>query len=63
MMPPPGEARLKWLEANADRPEVQEWIREQIARGKLRVTPRVGGGIHIVPVSDSVHAPRKESKP
>jgi hypothetical protein len=50
MVPPPVEARLKWLESNADRPEVQERIRREIARGTIRVIPVAGGGIRIIPV-------------
>jgi hypothetical protein len=52
MLPPPDEARRKWLEANADRPEVQELIRQEIARGTVRVAPApgAGDGIRILPV-------------
>jgi hypothetical protein len=38
------------LEADADRPEVQELIRREILRGTIRVRPRSGGGILIMPV-------------
>jgi hypothetical protein len=50
MVPPPGETRLRWLEANAHRPEVQETIRREISRGSIRVIPTDRGGIRIVPV-------------
>jgi hypothetical protein len=50
MVAPPGEARLRWLEANAHRPEVQETIRREIARGRIRVIPTASGRIRIVPV-------------
>jgi hypothetical protein len=41
---------MKWLEANADRPEVQERIRREIAKGTIRVIPVTSGGIRVVPV-------------
>jgi hypothetical protein len=50
MVPPSGEARLRWLETNAHRPEVQETIRREIARGRIRVIPTASGRIRIVPV-------------
>jgi hypothetical protein len=50
MLPPPDEARLRWLEANADRPDVQELIRQEIVRGNVRVVPGPGDGIRIIPV-------------
>ncbi len=53
MVPPPSEARLKWLEAHADRPEVQERIRREIARGTIRVIPVASGGIRVIPVRDA----------
>ena len=53
MVPPPDEARRKWLEAHADRPEVQDLIRHEIARGTIRVIPIASGGIRIIPVRDA----------
>jgi hypothetical protein len=44
------QAYWRNLETEADRPEVQELIRRQILRGTIRVRPRPGGGIRIVPV-------------
>jgi hypothetical protein len=38
------------LEADAERPEVQELIRREICRGTIRVRPKPGGGIRILPV-------------
>jgi hypothetical protein len=38
------------LAADADRPAVQELIRQEIQSGTIRVRPRPGGGIRIVPV-------------
>ena len=38
------------LEAEADRPEVQEFIRQEIQNGTIRVRPKSGGGIRIMPV-------------
>jgi hypothetical protein len=48
--PPPGDERLKWLEANADRPEAQALIRQAIARGVIRVIPGPGDTIRIIPL-------------
>jgi hypothetical protein len=50
MVPLSGDERLRWLEANADRPEVQELIREEIARRTVRVIPGPDGKIRIIPV-------------
>jgi hypothetical protein len=49
-MLPPSDARLKWLEANADRAEVQELIRREIVKGTVRVTPNTRGGVHIAAI-------------
>lgn len=47
------------LEAQADRPEVQELIRREIRRGTIRVAPKPGGGgaIHIVARDRPCHVP------
>ena len=44
------DARWRELESNAHLPEVQELIREEIQSGTIRVRPKRGGGIRIVPV-------------
>ena len=44
------EARWRELELNADLPDVQEVIRQEIRRGTIRVRPTRVGGILIVPV-------------
>jgi hypothetical protein len=43
------EARWRHLEAHAHLPEVQDRIRQEIRNGAIRVRPRPGGGIRIVP--------------
>jgi hypothetical protein len=50
MIHPRDEARWRDLEANAHLPEAQEIIRQEILRGTIRVHPKPGGGICIVPV-------------
>jgi hypothetical protein len=50
MIHPTDEARWRELEANADLPDVQERIRQEILRGTIRVRPKPGGGIRIMPV-------------
>ena len=62
MVPPPSEARLKWLEANADRPEVQELIRHEIARGTIQVIPVGGGGIRVISVRGAERSTREDSR-
>jgi hypothetical protein len=47
---PTDEARWRDLEASAHLPEIQELIRQEIQSGTIRVRPKPGGGIHIVPV-------------
>jgi len=44
------ENRWRELEANAHLPEVQELIQQEILNGTIRVRPKPGGGIRIVPV-------------
>jgi hypothetical protein len=44
------EARWRELELNADLPDVQEVIRQEIRRGTIRVRPTQTGGILIMPV-------------
>ena len=44
------EARWRELESNAHLPDVQELIRQEILSGTIRVRPKPGGGIRIVPV-------------
>jgi hypothetical protein len=43
---------VRWrdLEAQSDRPEVQQRIRREIRKGRIRVRPRPDGGIRIIPV-------------
>jgi hypothetical protein len=43
-------ARWRDLESTADLPDVQEIIRQEIRCGTIRVRPKPGGGIRIVPV-------------
>jgi len=62
MVPPPTEARLKWLEANADRPEVQERIRREIARGTIRVIAVASGGIRVIPVQRAEGSTGEDSR-
>jgi len=50
MIHPTDEAHWRELESNAHLPEVQELIRQEIQRGTIRVRPKRGGGIRIVPV-------------
>jgi len=50
MIHPTDEARWRELESNADLPDVQELIRQEIQRGTIGVRPKPGGGIRIVPV-------------
>jgi hypothetical protein len=40
------------LEAEADRPEIQELIRREIRRGTIRVVPAPEGTIRIIPALD-----------
>ena len=50
MIHPTDEARWRELESNAHLPDVQELIRQEILNGTIRVRPKRGGGIRIVPV-------------
>ena len=50
MKHPPDEAYWRDLESNAYLPDVQELIRQEIQRGTIRVRPKPGGGIRILPV-------------
>jgi hypothetical protein len=50
MIDPTDEARWRDFEAAAHLPEVQEVIRQGILSGRIRVRPKPGGGIRIVPV-------------
>ncbi len=43
------EARWRDLASNAHLPDVQELIRQKIQNGTIRVRPKPGGGICIVP--------------
>jgi hypothetical protein len=47
---PTDEARWRELESNAHLPEVQELIRQEIRDWTIRVRPKPGGGIRIVPM-------------
>jgi hypothetical protein len=44
------ESRWRDLESDAHLPEVQDNIREEIQNGMIRVQPKPGGGICIVPI-------------
>ncbi len=50
MTHPTDHARWRELETTAHLPDVQELIREEILNGTIRVRPKRGGGIRIVPV-------------
>jgi len=50
MIHPTDEARWRELESNAHLPDVQELIRQEILNGTIRVRPKPGGGIRILPV-------------
>jgi hypothetical protein len=50
MIHPTDLAYWRDLEANAHLPDVQALIREEILSGAIRVRPRLGGGILIMPV-------------
>ncbi len=46
-------ARWRDLEYTADLPDVQEIIRQEIRCGTIRVRPKRGGGIRILPIGIS----------
>ncbi len=50
MIHPTDEARWRELESKAHLPEVQALIRYEILSGTIRVRPKPGGGIRILPV-------------
>ena len=50
MIHPTDEARWRELESKAHVPDVQELIRQEILSGTIRVRPKRGGGIRILPV-------------
>jgi len=50
MIHPTDEARWRELESNAHLPDVQEVIRQEILNGTIRVRPKPGDGIRILPV-------------
>jgi hypothetical protein len=50
MIHPTALAYWRDLETNAHLPEMQALIREEILSGAIRVRPRPGGGILIMPV-------------
>jgi len=55
----PRSAAIRWreLQAEADQPEVQEIIRQEISKGTIRVTPGPDGGNRIIPcgTEDRLH--------
>jgi hypothetical protein len=54
---------LRDLEANAHLPEVQELLQQEIRRGTIRVVPKPGGGIRIVPVGEPESDEPTETEP
>ena len=50
MKHPTSEAYWRDLETQAHLPEVQEHIRQEIQNGTIRVRPKPGGGIRILPI-------------
>jgi hypothetical protein len=54
---------LRDLEANAHLPEVQELLQQEIRRGTIRVIPKRGGGIRIVPVGEPETDEPTEAEP
>jgi len=59
MTPYVRDSRWQALQAQADRPEVQEQIRHEIRRGTIRVRPAVGGGIRILPDARALELDRR----
>lgn len=61
------QARWRDLESTADLPDVQEIIRQEIQTGTIRVRPKRGGGIRILPVgtpeSEGVEEPLEVEPP
>jgi hypothetical protein len=51
MEPPRDRAYWTRLEEQADRPDTQAIIREAIRQGFIRVLPKPGGGVQIVPLA------------
>jgi hypothetical protein len=70
MFHPKNKAYWRNLESNAHLPDVQELIREEILKGTIRVRPKPGGGILILPIGvpesqepievEPPHAPSQE---
>jgi hypothetical protein len=63
MIHPTCESRWRDLEANAHLPEVQEIIRREIRDGTIRVRPKPGGGIRIMPVGEPESEEAEEIDP
>jgi hypothetical protein len=63
MIQPTVEAHWRELESNAHLPDVQELIRQEIQRGTIRVRPRPGGGIRILPVGNPESGEPIEEEP
>ena len=59
----PSDARLRWLEANAHLPEVQEQIRREVVKGTMRVIPTRSGGIRLIPVSPDDKQGQRQGDP
>ena len=57
----PQKRRAQWREweARANDPEIQDLIRAAIHRSEIRVVPRPGGGIRIIPRSRRPVPPRE----
>jgi hypothetical protein len=60
---PTDHARWRDLEANAHLPEVQEIIRQEILNGTIRVRPKPGGGIRILPIGIPDSGELREMQP
>jgi hypothetical protein len=58
-----GEARLRELQENAHRPEIQEVIRREIVKGTIRTIPAADGSLKIVAATPPPTPPPAEVEP